>query len=155
MWAHDIPVVRVKARSDARKIWTQHLATLLDRVLRCCEGAGQTRATSWKIQNCFNKSLTIFKLDPTPSNIFRYVATGWSNVCNTLLVTMSQDVVLTYCLCFVGPFGLGFGYRALTWSEVTWRSALPICTTVRREIVGRGTASKCSTHTRWESMRTR
>ena len=58
-----------KSRSNARNISTQHLTTLLDRDVTCYAGAGQTRATSCNIQECCNKNLTIFKLDPTPSNM--------------------------------------------------------------------------------------
>ena len=65
----------IKAQPNARNISMQHLATLLDRVVRCCEGAGQTRTTSCNIQKCCNKNLTIFKLDPTPSNILQYLGT--------------------------------------------------------------------------------
>ena len=55
----------VEAQSKTLNISMQHLATLLDRVVACCEGAGQTHRTSYNIQKCFNKNLTIFKLDPT------------------------------------------------------------------------------------------
>ena len=67
----------VEAQSKALNISMQHLATLLDRVVTCCEGAGQTHRTSYNIQKCFNKNLTIFKLDPTPSNISQRVVIGW------------------------------------------------------------------------------
>ena len=78
----------VEAQSKTLNISMQHLATLLDRVVACCEGAGQTHRTSYNIQKCFNKNLTIFKLDPTPSNISQRVVTGWKNMCNTLPSTM-------------------------------------------------------------------
>ena len=50
---------------------------------------GQTSTTS--------KNLTVFKLDPTSSNISQHIATGWPNVCNMLCPTMLQDVALKCC----------------------------------------------------------
>ena len=41
------------------------------------------RATSYNIQKCCNKTLAIFKLDPTQSNMLQHVATGWPNASNT------------------------------------------------------------------------
>ena len=73
----------VEALSKAPNISTQHLATLLNRVVARCEGAGQTHRTSYNIQKCFNKNLTTFKLNPTPSNISQRFVTGWKNMCNT------------------------------------------------------------------------
>ena len=56
---------------------TQHFnATSCNIVGSCCEGACQMHRTSHNIKKCFNKNLTIFKLDPTPSNILQRVATG-------------------------------------------------------------------------------
>ena len=55
----------VKARPRASNISIQSLATSLDRVTRCCEGAGQTSATFYNIQKCCTKKkLTIFEPDP-------------------------------------------------------------------------------------------
>ena len=48
LWSDE---VGVKARPNARNISTQHLATSLDRVVRCCEGADQTRATSCNVHS--------------------------------------------------------------------------------------------------------
>ena len=45
----------LKVRPNARNISTQHLATLLDRVVRCREGADQTRATSATSKNVVTK----------------------------------------------------------------------------------------------------
>ena len=72
---------------------------LLDRVVRCCEGAGQTRAT--KI-SC-NKNLTIFKLDPTSCNML--LQGGQTRVLNALRSTMLQDVALKSlcCMRLAGP----------------------------------------------------
>ena len=92
-------VVYFKARPNARNISTRHRATLLDRVVRCCEGAGQTR-----IFGCCNKNLTIFKLDPTPSNILQHVATGWLTACNTFRATVLQDVALKMLRAFGRAF---------------------------------------------------
>lgn len=83
----------LKAQRNARKILKQHIATLLERVARCFEKAGQTCATSFNIQKCCKKNFNTFKLDPT-----------WPNVCNTLRVTMLPDVALKCCLRLSGPF---------------------------------------------------
>ena len=48
-----------------------------------------------------NVATKIFKLDPTPSNILKYVATEWPNVCITLRATMLQDVAFVQ-LCLKG-----------------------------------------------------
>ena len=91
----------LKGPANAHNISTQHLTTLLDRVVRSCEGAGQTRATSCNIQKCCNKNLTIFKLDPIPSNLLQHVVTGRPRVCRTLRTTMLQNVVLNVaCVCW-------------------------------------------------------
>ena len=92
----------LKGPANAHNISTQHLTTLLDRVVRSCEGAGQTRATSCNIQKCCNKNLTIFKLDPIPSNLLQHVVTGRPRVCRTLRATMLQNVVLKCCVRLLG-----------------------------------------------------
>ena len=60
------------------------------------------------IQKCCNKYLTIFKLDPTPSNIFQHDATGWPNMCNMLCATMLQNVALKCCMRLAGPLNYIF-----------------------------------------------
>ena len=46
---------------------------------------------------CCTKNLTVFKFDPTSSNMLQHIATGWPNVCNMLCPTMLQDVALKCC----------------------------------------------------------
>ena len=46
---------------------------------------------------CCTKDLTVFKFDPTSSNMLQHIATGWPNVCNMLCPTMLQDVALKCC----------------------------------------------------------
>lgn len=72
--------------------------------MRCCKGAGKMRATYCNNLKCCNKNATIFKLDPTPSNI-SHVATRWPNVCNTLRAKILQDVSLNCCVCMLHAFG--------------------------------------------------
>lgn len=79
----------------------KHLTTLLDRVVRCCEGDGQTRATAYNIQKCRNANMAVFHLIqpyPTSFNMSQYVATGCPNVSNTLFSTM-----LRWNVAFVRP----------------------------------------------------
>ena len=90
------------ARPNTRNISTQHLATLLDRVVRCCEGAGQTRATSCNIQKCCNKNLTIFKLDPTSCNMLLQ----GSQTRVTMQQCQLQDNVLKGYVRLAGPLGV-------------------------------------------------
>ena len=46
---------------------------------------------------CTKLNLTIFKFDPTSSNMLQQIATGWPNVRNMLSPTMLQDVALKCC----------------------------------------------------------
>ena len=46
---------------------------------------------------CCTKDLTVFKFDPTSSNMLQHIAIGWPNVCNMLCPTMLQDVALKCC----------------------------------------------------------
>ena len=64
----------LKGPANAHNISTQHLTTLLDRVVRSCEGAGQTRASSCNIQKCCKKIWPF-------SNLIQYHPT----CCNMLL----------------------------------------------------------------------
>ena len=43
---------------------------------------------------CCTKNLSIFKFDPTSSNMLQHIATGWPNACNILCSTMLQNVSL-------------------------------------------------------------
>ena len=76
---------RVKAWPNAHNISTQNLATSLDCVVRWCEGALQTCATSCNIQKCCNQNLTIFKIYPKPSNTLQHFATGCRCTCPKVL----------------------------------------------------------------------
>ena len=50
------------------------------------------------------KNLTIFKLDPTPSNnMLVHVAKEWPNACNAFRATMFQHVSLKCCVRLPGP----------------------------------------------------
>ena len=69
-------------------------------------------ATSCNILKCCNKNVTIFKLDPTPSNI-THVATRWPNVCNTLRAKILQDVSLNCCVCMLHAFGQALTHKKL------------------------------------------
>ena len=58
---------------------------------------GRTGITGMQHPKCFTKNLTVFKFDPTSSNMLQHIATGWPNVCNMLCPTMLQDVALKCC----------------------------------------------------------
>ena len=55
---------------------------------------------------CSTKNLTVFKFDPTSSNMLQHIATGWPNVCNMLCPTMLQDVELKCCKRLARPLSL-------------------------------------------------
>ena len=81
----------LKIRPNARNISTQHCWIVLrdGQLYRELAKRAQHRC---EIQKRCGKNLTIFKLDPTPSNILQHVATGCRpNACNTLRTTMLQD----------------------------------------------------------------
>ena len=89
----------LNAQPHASNISTQHLPTLMDRVVWCCEGACQTRATSCNIQKCCNKTLTIFKLDPIPSKM--HVATFCYRMAKRVKRIVRNNVA-KYCVCLTG-----------------------------------------------------
>ena len=62
--------------------------------------------------NCCTKNLTVFKFDPTSSNMLQHIVTGWPNVCNMLCPTMLQDVALKCCERLVRPLACE---QALRW----------------------------------------
>ena len=61
---------------------------------------------------CCTKNLTVFKFDPTSSNMLQHMATGWPNVYNMLCPTMLQDVALKCCERLVRPLACE---QALRW----------------------------------------
>ena len=107
----------LNARPHARNISTQHLATLLDRVVWCCEGACQARATSCNIQKCCNKTLTIFKLDPISSKM--HVATFCYRMAKRVKHIVRNNVARC-CVCLTGHLKC-FNKDFLT-SVYSWRN---------------------------------
>lgn len=62
------------------------LSTLLDSVMRCCEGADQTHVTSCNIQNLATKNWSFFKLNPTlTTNMWKSYAQHLENQISNIL----------------------------------------------------------------------
>ena len=59
-----------------------------------------------QIPKCCTKNLTVFKIDPTSSNMLQHIATGWPNVRNMLCPTRLQDVALKCCERLARPLWL-------------------------------------------------
>ena len=113
-----------KPRPNDRNIWTQQtatllgatcctrLATLLQRDAACCElkiepvrmpRCNIVRRT-WPVDynimqhpQMLQKSLTIFKFEPTTPNMSQHITTGWPNARNILHPTMLRYVALKCC----------------------------------------------------------
>ena len=86
---------------------TQHFTTLWDRVVRCCEGAGQTSATSYSIQKLLQQKLTISKLDPTTSNNSQHAATRCYRVAKHVQC-VACNTVARCCVEMFYAFGWAF-----------------------------------------------
>ena len=62
--------------------------------------------TSCDIQKCCNNNLSIFKLDPTPTNSLQHVATG----CQTRVKHVARNIVARCCVEMLRAFGLAFTF---------------------------------------------
>ena len=66
---------------------------------QCCTNVAKRVQQSYIMQRakCCTKNLTVFKFDPTSSNMLHHIATRWANVCYMLCPTMLQDSALKCC----------------------------------------------------------
>jgi len=58
---------------------------------------GHRVATCCDVLGVVGSNLTIFKLEPTTTNMSQHIATRWPNACNMLRPTMLRYVALACC----------------------------------------------------------
>ena len=73
---------------------------------QCCVNVAK-RVQHHATSKMLHEKLTVFKFEPTSSNMLQHIATGWPKVCNMLCPTLSQDVALKSCKRLARPLGSG------------------------------------------------